>query len=51
MLKNYIGIVNYKNKVINFNERLNFSYDILIGWRIYINFVLIFLMRNVYLII
>lgn len=35
MSKNHTGIDNYKNKVINFNERSNSSYDILIGWNSY----------------
>lgn len=48
MSKNHTGIDNYKNKVINFNERSNSSYDILIGWRIHTNFALILLTRNVY---
>lgn len=38
MSKNHTGIDNYKNKVINFNERSNSSYDILIRWRIHTNF-------------
>lgn len=48
MSKNHTGIDNYKNKVINFNERSNSSYDILIGWRIHTNFAPILLTRNVY---
>lgn len=48
MSKNHTGIDNYKNKVINFNERSNSSYDILIGWRIHRNFAPILLTRNVY---
>lgn len=30
MSKNHTGIDNYKKKVINFNERSNSSYDILL---------------------
>lgn len=41
MSKNHTSIDNYKKKVINFNERSNSSYDILIGWRIHTNFACI----------
>lgn len=35
MSKNHTGIDNYKKKVINFNERSNSSYDILLDGNVY----------------